>query len=215
MEFERNWRRKLKKSIKRGPDASDGMALYKSLDRDALLWTKAFMKAAADRYEEEELKRLLLSCACRYPKEKLKELRGLYEVTGNLAIVHGLLQAKFEEEIKTAKGLDKADLAFFREKGWGLAGVLNGREIVATKIPADFQAWREAETCEKRAEAYCHCPRIRRIFKEGGALDHRYCYCGGGYYKALWEDITGKPVRIEILKSLLKGDGVCSFKVMV
>ena len=40
-----------------------------------------------------------------------------------------------------------------------------------------------------------------------------YCYCGAGFYTGIWEEILQKPVKVEVLESVLKGDDVCTFAI--
>jgi predicted hydrocarbon binding protein len=40
-----------------------------------------------------------------------------------------------------------------------------------------------------------------------------FCYCGAGWYRRQWEGAIDRPVTIEIVKSILKGDDVCQFAI--
>jgi predicted hydrocarbon binding protein len=40
-----------------------------------------------------------------------------------------------------------------------------------------------------------------------------FCFCGAGWFRQQWEGAIGKPVRIEVVKSVLKGDDVCQFAI--
>jgi predicted hydrocarbon binding protein len=42
-----------------------------------------------------------------------------------------------------------------------------------------------------------------------------FCYCGAGWYRQQWEGAIGRPVTIEIVKSVLKGDEVCQFAIQL
>jgi hypothetical protein len=42
-----------------------------------------------------------------------------------------------------------------------------------------------------------------------------YCYCGAGWMNKMWEGILRRPVRVEITKSIFKGDDVCEFAVQM
>jgi predicted hydrocarbon binding protein len=100
-------------------------------------------------------------------------------------------------------------------RGWGLAGVRAGDNIVATKIPkSGFLVEYMNETDpERKRQYYCHCPRIRDLLKSGDSLSPTYCYCGAGYYKGIWEEILQQPVEVEVLESVLQGDEVCRIAV--
>jgi len=42
-----------------------------------------------------------------------------------------------------------------------------------------------------------------------------YCYCGAGWYRQQWEGVFDKPVSIEIVKSVLRGDEICRFAIHI
>lgn len=97
----------------------------------------------------------------------------------------------------------------------GLAGVKKGDTIIATKIPkSGYLAEYMKETDpKKKRQLYCHCPRVRDVLKIKETISPTYCYCGAGFYKGIWEKILQKPVEVELLKSVLKGDDVCRIAV--
>ena len=86
-----------------------------------------------------------------------------------------------------------------------------GRVIYHTKNLANPQGYAEAQTDDKKRAAYCFCPVIRAKLDQG--MPVTYCYCGAGWFRQQWEAATGKPVRVEVLQSVLKGDLVCQFAV--
>jgi hypothetical protein len=97
----------------------------------------------------------------------------------------------------------------------GLAGKLEGDAIIATKIPKSGyirEYFAEKDIVKKRA-IYCHCPRIRDALKTSTEISPTYCYCGAGYYKGIWEEILQRPVKVELLESVLKGDEACKIAI--
>jgi len=61
---------------------------------------------------------------------------------------------------------------------------------------------------------YCHCPRVRELIITGGeSFSTTYCYCGAGFYKEIWEHILQRPVRVEVLESVLGGDDLCRIAI--
>jgi predicted hydrocarbon binding protein len=40
-----------------------------------------------------------------------------------------------------------------------------------------------------------------------------YCQCGAGFYRGIWETILERPVRVEVLESVLSGGDVCRVAV--
>jgi hypothetical protein len=60
---------------------------------------------------------------------------------------------------------------------------------------------------------YCHCPRIRAALHSVEHMPSLYCYCGAGFYKAIWEEILQRPIQVDVLESVLDGDEVCRFAI--
>lgn len=44
-------------------------------------------------------------------------------------------------------------------------------------------------------------------------LSTTYCCCGAGFYKAIWEEMLQKYVRVDVLETVMKGDDVCQFVI--
>jgi predicted hydrocarbon binding protein len=58
----------------------------------------------------------------------------------------------------------------------------------------------------------CYCSQVNKIPK--GKLSRTYCNCSRGWAKALFEGATGKPVEVNMEKSIINGDDQCRFKVI-
>lgn len=55
----------------------------------------------------------------------------------------------------------------------------------------------------------CGCGMVT----EGGVDNPFLCYCTIGYTKQIFEALFEKPVKVELLKSILKGDRICKQKI--
>jgi predicted hydrocarbon binding protein len=126
-----------------------------------------------------------------------------------------MLQARFESFLETGLQLDADLIADIVSKGWGLAGIRDGDNIIATKIPKSgyLVDYMNETDPEARRQLYCHCPRIRDVLKSPETISTTYCYCGAGYYKGIWEEILQQPVEVELLESVLRGDPVCKVAI--
>jgi hypothetical protein len=95
--------------------------------------------------------------------------------------------------------------------------VRQGDTIIATKIPKSgfLVEYMHEPDPDVRRQYYCHCPRIREILQGRGSLSPTYCYCGAGYYQGIWEEILQRPVRVELLESVLQGDEVCKVAIYI
>jgi hypothetical protein len=193
---------------------SEALSMDSSRD-EVIAWTQQAMdRLAALVPGEDERRAIMTGCACQYPKEDLADVQAVYEATGDVAIAHGMLQGRFEAFLRETLGLEEEMVQEVVGHGWGLAGVLEGDSIVATKIPksGNLVAYLNESDPEKRRALYCHCPRVRDVLPDGD-LPASYCYCGAGYYQGLWETILGQPVTVELLASVLQGDEMCRVRI--
>jgi hypothetical protein len=222
-DFERAWLTKLSRCLDeiageniRRQVMQGSEELSSQSDRgEVIAWSQRAMECLDALVGEKERQDIMTACACQYPKSELREMREIYESTGDIDLVHRKLQERFESFLKNVLALDDALFSEVVERGWGLAGVKHGDTIIATKIPkSGFLAeyMQEADP-EKRRRCYCHCPRIREVLETSGAISATYCYCGAGFYKGIWEEILQKPVEVEVLESVLQGDDVCRIAV--
>jgi len=183
---------------------------------DKFNWSQKAMEKLNSFVDGEKRIDLMTGCACQYPKEELQEVKKKYEETKSIDLVLQMLQDKFENFLKNTLKLNKEYFIFIVERGWGLAGIKKENKIIATKIPkSGFLAEYMKETDpEKKKAHYCHCPRIRDALKTPGArISRNYCYCGAGFYKGIWEEILQKPVKVEVLETVLNGGDVCKVAI--
>jgi predicted hydrocarbon binding protein len=59
----------------------------------------------------------------------------------------------------------------------------------------------------------CYCSQVNKIPR--GKLSGTYCNCSRGWAKALFEGATGKPVEVNMKKSIKNGDDQCKFEVIL
>jgi hypothetical protein len=86
-----------------------------------------------------------------------------------------------------------------------------GRVILGTKAPRDAEAYETADSAAEKRRAYCFCPIVRNRLERD--MPAAFCYCGAGWYRQQWEGAMGRAVRIDILKSILRGDSECQFAI--
>ena len=222
-DFERYWQAKLstclddlgadlKEKVMEGGqelDASSG-------DAEVIAWSQSAMQRLRELAGEEAARQIMTGCACEYPATELQEIKQAYAASGDLDEVIAMLQEKFERFLKNDLQLSDDLIEEVISRNMGLAGIRQDEHtIIATKIPKSgylAQYFQESDPLKKR-QYYCHCPRIRKVLETEDALDPVYCYCGAGYYKKLWEEITGESVEVEVLESVLEGDDVCKIAI--
>ena len=222
-DFDRYWLEKFSQCLEENADVEVRTAVMQgsatlSMDsdrQDIAEWTKSAMDQLSTLVDEGKLKTIMTSCACQYPKSDLQDIRQKYAETHDLDAVHAVLQQRFENFLQDSLELDDAMIDEVISRGWGLAGVLDGDTIIATKIPKSgflVEYMNESDSQRKR-QYYCHCPRVRDILKYGQTLPKTYCYCGAGFYKGIWEEIIQKSVEVEVLESVLDGGEVCKIAI--
>lgn len=182
---------------------------------EVIAWSKAAMERLDLLVDEGKRKQIMTGCACRYPTVDLQEVKQRYQATRDIGLVHRMLQERFGSFLRGALQLSDELAADIVKRGWGVAGIRQGNTIIATKIPkSDHLAEYMNETDpEKKRQLYCHCPRIRDVLKTSETISPTYCYCGAGFYRGIWEEILQRPVEIELLETVLKGDQVCRFAI--
>lgn len=162
-------------------------------------------RAAWSRQAMERLVELVLDAATRekimegracvfveeFGEEPLLELRKIYKETGG---VDAVFEAMARDPEKHSRPRREGDV------------------IYETKAPRDAEAFAAAQTPDERRVAYCHCP-LARAGAAATPAPEPYCCCGGGWYKGVWEFIVERPVRVEVLRSVMRGDDDCTFAV--
>lgn len=62
----------------------------------------------------------------------------------------------------------------------------------------------------KISDGHCLCPLTENVPK---GISGTYCHCSVGYVGEMFRDLLGKPVRVELVTSLLRGGKECRFKI--
>jgi hypothetical protein len=161
-------------------------------------WVRSTVTRMADEAGTGVCYEVLSRCAHVFPANQISKLREVY-----LAV---------EEQTGDRLTAVDAVIDFMGEDpGWGEKPRREGYTIYSSKNPRNPEAYEKAESLEEKRKAYCFCPLIREHLDEG--VPPCFCYCGAGWYRQQWEGATGRPVKVEIVRSLLKGDDLCEFAV--
>jgi hypothetical protein len=93
-------------------------------------------------------------------------------------------------------------------------GLRVGNVLYEAKIPymaVDFLAETDPE---KRAYLYCHCPWARESLRDGQTkVPATFCNCSAAFHKKPYDVIFGRPVRAEVIESVLSGGSWCKFAI--
>lgn len=111
--------------------------------------------------------------------------------------------------------IDQDVMDFVRKNHEVASGVRKRNVIYVTKIP--YRAIEYLKEKDPKLKRYygCHCPLARESILSGERMSPNLCYCSAGYVKRPFEVAFGKPVRTEVLESMLWGDPVCRFSIEV
>jgi hypothetical protein len=179
-------------------------------------WTKKALSKLDASVDNKTRDAILTNCACQYPRKNLQELKKLYAETNDMVLVHKKMQEYFESTLDESLKLEEKYKTEIIRRDMGMAGKLEGKTIIATKIPksAFIKDWFEETDVLKKRAIFCHCPRIRDVMdKAENELPMYHCYCGAGFYKGIWEEILQKPVEVEVLETVMNGGEVCKIAI--
>jgi hypothetical protein len=190
------WTEKLKQALARYLHKSEvteimaGCEQLQELDEVAQAeCMKGVMERIDARIPDEDTKMLIMrECSCRCYEDDLEELKNVYRTTNDF---DSLIDAMYGKVF-----LNKPE----RE----------GDTVYITKAPRFPEEHQKAATPQKKQYYFCHCDYARAVT---GNISLTYCYCGAGWCRNIWEAILERPVRVEIVKSVLQGDDVCRFAV--
>jgi len=143
-----------------------------------------------DRIASEQEKYEALSCCGHeFPLELVEDMHDLYQKTRDIdAVIQAMSTGHyFYPQIR-------------RE----------GNILYDKKSPARTEAYEKAQTREEKLRAACFCPLLNDMWDE---MPDTFCYCAAGWPRRLFEGILGIPLKIEITRSLTKGDDYCEFAI--
>jgi len=188
-----------------------------SSQKEITNWVRNSIEVLSNNVSQENMIHIMSACSCEYPLQELAELKNLYKTNKNIDQVHQKLEQKFRDFLADSLKLDSDTIDKIIRKGWGLAGKRIGNRIIATKIPKSgyLKQYLAASDSTRKKEYYCHCPLVRDLVISGKSLPELYCYCGAGFYKRIWEEITQNPVKIKLIKSIFKGDEICQVEIIL
>jgi len=161
-----------------------------SSSKNRIQWLKDMLNRMDNIANDDEKYDIISSCAHDFSQKRVDYMRSIYEKNRDI-----------DEVIKEMK----------KDYAWYENPKREGNIIYVSKIPVNPEGYEKAETIEEKKKNYCHCRFINNNIDKG--ISPTFCYCGTGWYRQLWEGILEKPVRIKILKSLLKGDDSCQVAI--
>jgi len=159
---------------------------------DRTLWLKNMLDRLDKVTNDDQKYEIVSCCAHEFSPKRIEYMKNIYEKTGDI-----------DEVIKTMQ----------KDYTWYENPVRKGNIIYVTKVPVNLEGYEKAKTLEEKKKNYCHCRFINENLDKG--ISPTFCYCGTGWYRQQWEGILGKPIKIKVLKSLLKGDENCEVAIQL
>ena len=196
--FEQNLRSVMGKGAREQVIGDEDVFLIDMSLQDRFNW----VRNAIDRFDrisnDEQRFEVLTACSHVFPRNQAEKLRKIY--LASIGAGASFLQA-----------VDEVVAFMETDPGWRPNIIRDGHTLYVTKNPSDREAYDRAETDLERQQAACFCPIVRQHIGDG--MSDTFCYCSAGFERKQWEVAIGKPVRIEIVKSLLKGHLECQFAI--
>lgn len=192
-----NWEERLCENLKTvlGEDAREevgrgaGDITLESSRDERVNWVKGAMGRLDELANEEQRFEILSRCAHIFSPKRIQRLRAVYERN---------------------RDIDEVLEAMHDDPDWYEGPVREGGVIYVTKVPANPKGYEAATNEAQKRMHYCHCAIARSSLDD---IPSTFCHCGAGWYRQIWEGILDKPVRVEILKSLTRGDDTCQFAI--
>jgi hypothetical protein len=149
-------------------------------------------------------------------KKKYEECGGIDEY----------LKRKGDDFIAELKGIKKNKELFFNQEITDEViefveshpeirqGVRKGNIIYETKIPYQAKEYIIEKDENKKRYYYCHCPWVKESLKKGHTdIPPVFCNCSAAFHKKPYDVIFGKPIKAEVIESVVKGDLWCKFAI--
>lgn len=184
-----------RKAVMGGPE----IIAYDSSPSEITEWIHGAMGRLDEVAPDEAIRKAIMAgCSHHFPDERIEEMRVEYERLGNIDELLVVMRMD-----KTVNGLS-----------WYEQQVRVGDTLYVTKDPYDQEGYMNATDPDEKRAAYCHCAFVKEAIRTGEPdIPLTHCFCGAGWYNQLWEGVFGQPIRVDIVRSILKGDDSCTFAI--
>lgn len=186
--------------------------------------TSDFMGRLESGLGEEETREVLLTGVHAGPSTLYTAERKMFLASKD---VDEYLRKRRKEFVKLLEGhkrdktpffnqmIDEDVLDFVRGNPEIAGGMRRGDKIYCTKIP--YMTIEYLKEKDKKLKRYygCHCLLARESIMSGEKISRNLCYCSAGFEKKPFDVAFGKPLKAEVLKSILWGDTVCRFTIEI
>jgi hypothetical protein len=180
-------------------------------------WTKRMMDCLEANVDDKICKKILTSnLHFKSPESpSFKKLKRMYEQSGNIDGVLKHLHDKWKKIIGDRYGYDSPEYKYVEADPTIEAGKREGNIVYVSKIPYQIKEFLEAKDGKAKRYHYCHCGWVRDSLKksEKEQVSPTFCNCSGGWHKVPFEGIFERSLEVDVIKSVLKGDEMCTFAI--
>lgn len=181
------------------------------------VWAKCMMDCLEANVDEKICKKILTNnLHFKSPKSpSFKKLKRMYEKASSIDVVLQHLHDKWKKIVGDRYGYDSPEFKYVEADSTIEAGVREGNIVYVSKIPYQIKQFIEAEDDQTMRYHYCHCGWVRDSIKksEEEQVSPTFCNCSGGWHKVPFEGIFEQPLEVDLVKSVLKGDNICTFAI--
>ena len=163
-------------------------------------WLVGMLQTLREHASPEQEFDIISGCAHIFPDELVTEMRNAFDSARDSGC--DLLEAVD----RTLEFMDQSP-------GWVKVPIREGDVMYTTKNPRDPAAFAKATTRQEKLQAYCFCPLIRNFLDK--EIPESFCYCGAGWIRKQWEGVFQQRVKIDLVKSLPKGNDECQFAIYI
>lgn len=182
-------------------------------------WAKCMMECLEANVDEKTCKKILTNnLHYKNPKTPaFMKLRKLYKKSNNINDVLEFLHNKWKTYTGDRFGYDSPEYKFVANDPTIEAGKLEGNVILVSKIPFKLKEYINAKDDKEKRYNYCHCGWVRESIQKSDEeqISPNFCNCSGGWHKLPFETIFGQPLEVDIVKTVLKGDDMCTFAIHI
>jgi hypothetical protein len=196
-----------------------GSIKYSSSANKKAAWTKCMMECLEKNVDEKTCKKILTNnLHYKNPKTpSIMKLRKMYRKSNNIDEVLEFLHDKWKTHVGEKFGYNSPEFKYVANDSTIETGKREGNIIYVSKIPFKLKDYLNAKDDKEKRYNYCHCGWVRASILKSNEkeISHNFCYCSGGWHKIPFETIFGQSLKVNIVKTVLKGDDMCTFAIHI
>lgn len=192
--------------------------------RDKSRFTQKVMESLEAKLDKERCREVLSSNLHFVPDEAFLSSKKAFQKSKSIDTFLKNRHREYVEELEEyakhktlyfTQEVDEEVVEYVRRTPTCQVGVREGDVIYVTKIPYMAKKYLHEKNGRMKRYYACHCPWVREAIKSGLEISPEFCYCSAGFEKRLWDVIFERPVKANVLQTVLKGDPICRFAIHI